>query len=452
VKKSFDVDPYLQSPKILFIGLGSSTHTHAWINLLSDSSLNVRLFALPNGGMPPENWDVRTYLPHLTTYLPLRLNELTRKTLYFPPGEFKKYVLSTQRSFLYRLLAFAKNLLNRIGTFLDLPVLIYDFDQPEFMIVRKKQDISPEAWLAQIIKEWKPDVIHTLGLFDGQGGEFYYNVRRKYNLKGIGKWVLQTRGGSDLELNRFNPGAVRKIVDIAQESDDIICDNVQNVIYLKQMGVSDDKFSSLTPVPGTGGVDVEKMKHKRLGKTSDSRIIIYPKAYESQWSKSLPVLEALSLCWDRIQPCTIHIFNMYPETEPWFQSMPMSIKENCIIHDRVSHMEFFDFLAQARVLLIPSLVDGVPNSLYEAMSVGIFPIVSPLPTIRSVVRDEENVLFARNLYPDEIAAALSRAMTDNELVNRAAQNNLELVLKIGNRSIIAHCVIDYYKNLVGNLK
>ena len=99
-------------------------------------------------------------------------------------------------------------------------------------------------------------------------------------------------------------------------------------------------------------------------------------------------------------------------------------------------------------MLAPSLIDGVPNSLYEAMAFGALPIVSPLETIMPIVKQDKNVLFARNLYPDEIAAALVRAMTDDALVDKVAQNNLRLVEKIANRQTIRKQVIDFYYNLL----
>ena len=37
----FDEDAHPNQPKILFVGLAQSSHTHGWIDLLSDSALNV---------------------------------------------------------------------------------------------------------------------------------------------------------------------------------------------------------------------------------------------------------------------------------------------------------------------------------------------------------------------------------------------------------------------------
>jgi glycosyltransferase involved in cell wall biosynthesis len=96
-------------------------------------------------------------------------------------------------------------------------------------------------------------------------------------------------------------------------------------------------------------------------------------------------------------------------------------------------------------MLAPTLIDGIPNSLYEAMASGAFPILSPIETILSVVKNEENVLFARNLYPHEIADALARAMTDDALVDAASQKNLELVRRVASRDLIRPRVIEFYE-------
>jgi glycosyltransferase involved in cell wall biosynthesis len=91
------------------------------------------------------------------------------------------------------------------------------------------------------------------------------------------------------------------------------------------------------------------------------------------------------------------------------------------------------------------VVDGVPNSLYEAMAAGALPIVSPLETIQPLVENERNVLFARNLYPDEIAAALDRAMTDDQLVDTVAAQNLPSVRRIADRATIRQRVVAFYE-------
>ena len=402
----FGSDPFPGRPRILFIGVGENTHTHAWIDLLEGASFNVRLFSMPTGS-PPDDWSIPTYI---TNYNAPRFKSSTRTPLY-PANNLQRFLKrQTARAF-------------------GLP----------------DAEALAGRWLAKILREWQPNIIHTLGI--EQGGEFFLHVRRKYGLETIGKWVLQTRGGSDLALTHLDPERRKQLVNILCSCDQLISDNDQNFRIARELGVREEQLASIAPVPGTGGVDVERLQQKWQGQTSSRRAVVWPKAYDSAWGKMLPTFEALKLIWDRIQPCEIHMLSMNSESRMWFWSLPEVIRRGCRPRERVTRAEVLELMSKARVMLAPALIDGVPNSLYEAMASGAFPIVSPLETILPVVKNEENVLFARNLYPDEIAAALERAMTDDALVDRAAQRNLELVAQIASRDRIRPRVIQFYEEL-----
>jgi hypothetical protein len=63
------------------------------------------------------------------------------------------------------------------------------------------------------------------------------------------------------------------------------------------------------------------------------------------------------------------------------------------------------------------------------------------------VVDGWNVLFARNLYPDEIGEALVRGMHDDVLVDSAAERNLALVRELADRSAIRPRVVRLYESI-----
>ncbi len=395
--------------RILFIGLGENSHTHSWIDLLEGASFNVRLFSMPTGS-PPDAWSIPTYV---SSYFGPRVKSSTRTPLY-PANPIRRFV--------------KRQTARALG-----------FPDSHAMAGR---------WLAKILREWRPHIVHTLGI--EQGGEFFLNVKRKYGLEDTGKWVLQTRGGSDLALTHLDPERRKQLVDILGACDQLISDNEQNFQIARELGVREEQLASIAPVPGTGGVDVEGLRKQWQGPTSSRRAIVWPKAYDSAWGKMLPAFEALKMISNRIQPFEIHMLSMTAESRMWFWSLPEEIRRSCRPRERVARAEVLELMPKARVMLAPALIDGVPNSLYEAMACGAFPIVSPLETIVPVVKNEENVLFARNLYPEEIAAALERAMTDDALVDHAAERNLELVSRIANRERIRPRVIKFYENLAGN--
>jgi glycosyltransferase involved in cell wall biosynthesis len=395
-------------PRILFIGPGDSTHTHAWIELLEGTNFNVRLFALP-GGRPPDEWRVPTYL---TDYFHDGFDSETRSALHSANP----------------VLRFARRNLARLGG-VTLPEMA-------------------DRWLAQIVSEWKPDIVHTLGL--DPAGEYFFRLVRKYNLAGFGRSVLQTRGGSDLVLMRFDKERGPKLIEALRAFDQVIYDNPENHRILGELGLRDEQFASIAPVPGTGGIDVDSISARWHGRPSQRRKILWPKVYEVPWSKVLPVYEALKLCWDRIQPCEIEMLAMNDEARMWYWTLPAHIRENCRPRERISRDRVLDLMTEARVMLAPSLVDGIPNSLYEAMAGGAFPIVSPLDTIQHLIQDERNALFARNLYIDEIADALVRAMSDDALVDAAGERNLELVREVADRKKVRSRVIDFYQQLAAS--
>ncbi len=403
----FDDDPYPERPRILFIGHPSSTHTHSWVDNVS-GSFNVRLFGLPTG-YPPSNWPVRTYVTFI--HLPEGLNPDTRRWLHPTPEDIR----------------------------------LQQTAHPSFVAPAA----SYQEWLVKIIEEWQPHVVHTFGL--DPASFLLCAIKDSHDLPSSFTWVVQARGGPDLALNRLLSQYSLKITDVLRNCDQFIADNAQNYEYARELGLDQRKVSSLGVVPGTGGIDVDKLSSMWSGPTSKrERIILWPKAYEGPQSKALPVFEAIRLSWDRIAPCTILMTAaIQEEIYQWYQTLPEKIRKSCSLTDRIPRSEIFRVMVKSRVVLSPSLLDGIPNLLYEAMATGSFPIFSPLETIVDIVESEKNLLYARNLYPEEIAHALDRAMNDDPLVDAAALHNMNLVKERADRRLIVPKIISYYERISG---
>jgi len=428
----FDRDEYPGQPRVLFVGLPLSSHTHSWIDLIDGAGLNIRLFALPPD-IPPVEWGVKTYLTGLTP--PVRLDAGTRHKLYLTNNVMTPLVWLWDQS----LSRFSR--LNS-GFFHKWLVDTSEVFQP---------NIVPQS-LAWVIDRWRPTIVHTLGF---EPASYLYHTARKYVRTKDNKpvWVAQVRGGPDFALYRFLPGWFEKIANVLRDCDQFIADNNENYQLAQAMGLQSEKKSSLGVVPGTGGIDVAGLSKCWDGLPSRrERVILWPKAYEAPSSKALPVLEALKLIWNKIKPCRVQmLWVVQSEIQMWLETLPKEIRESCEVYDRMSRDFVLSLMAKARVMLAPSLTDGVPNTMLEAMASGAFPIVSPLNTITPIVEDEKNVLFARNLYPSELAKAMERAMNDDTLIDSAAERNLELVRRIGDRQAIRMRVINYYKALASKI-
>jgi glycosyltransferase involved in cell wall biosynthesis len=410
------------SPKILFIGYPASSHSLSWIDLLRDTGIDVRLFGLP-AGTPPADWPVFSYLT--TPYervetTPTRVHLLQRPT----PPEAPPPRISKLRRW--------------IGLGPRAPV---DQDQPK----------SVEEALALVLGTWRPNIVHTLGFNDA--AYLYLRTLDTQRVVPSWRWVAQARGGPDLVLDRYQPEYAAQMEKVLKLCDHFVADNLVNYEFALSRGLAPEKIKepSVGAVSGTGGIDIDALRSTWSAPPSRrERSIVWPKAYEAPSSKAIPVLEAIRLAWDRIRPCHVHmLWVVQPEVRAWFQRMlSPEAREHCTMHDRIPRSQVLEMMTRARVMLAPSLTDGVPNSMLEAMACGAFPIVSPLETITPVVAPERNVLFARNLYPEEVAQALVRAMSDDRMVDDAAMENVERVRMIADRNDIAPRVISFYRKIL----
>lgn len=391
------VNPH-RPPRILFIGEMQSTHAQSWIRLLEGSGLEVHSFVMP-GWLPQGGFSSSVHgVPglRLATFLAARV-----------PKRARKYVEA-----LYSLYA-------------DMWVV----------------------WvLARTIRRLKPNVVHSFGLLPA--AKLYDAVLPKIGYRP--RWALQLRGGSDLVFNHTDARVAPHLAAIISKADVVITDNELNYHYLEQMGVQGNKQPAFGVMSGTGGVDVAGLKAQWTAPVSQRKIIVWPKAYEYIWSKGLPVLEALVSLWPLWKDYRLALLAVNPEMEPWLRALPAEIRAQMDIYtNRVPHAKVLELMLQARVVIAPSLVDGVPNSMWEAMACGAVAIVSPLETFAHRVKEGEEALFAHNLYPDQIAAQLERALTDDALVERISAKALALVSTESNREVNRPAVIAMYHELAG---
>ena len=312
--------------------------------------------------------------------------------------------------------------------------------------------INPETYfekqlnhLNDIIFKIQPDIIHTLGLEDA--GQLILNILNKKNFKKSFIWVHTFRGGPELKFLKHPD----QIIKILNNCDSIICDNKINYKLLQDYNINQDKLY-MKIIPGTGGVYIDKTKDDLLSNFSDKRVIIIPKAYECSVSKILPIFEAIKNIWPYITPCKIIITAASDEAKMWFETMPQDIKACTVIYDRIKREDFLDLLSSARVMIAPSLIDGIPNVLYESMALGVAPIVSPIETLVDDFIHLENVFYARNLYVNELEESLKILMNDNSLVKKIISNNFEFVSKNVNKKNIGNEILLHYHSLLNNIK
>src|SRR3989344_3374176 len=85
------------------------------------------------------------------------------------------------------------------------------------------------------------------------------------------------------------------------------------------------------------------------------------------------------------------------------------------------------YLAQADVFVRPSLSEGLGTAFLEAMAAGLPVIATPVGGISDFLKDGETGLFCRVGDPEDIAAKISKVLSDGVLKSRLILNGRKLV-------------------------
>src|SRR4030095_1222263 len=128
--------------------------------------------------------------------------------------------------------------------------------------------------------------------------------------------------------------------------------------------------------PTAGGYDIERARQlQQAGPTSARRVIVL-KGYQSWAGRALVGLRAIETCADVLKGYRVAVYSanedvrIAAELAAQSTNVPIQIVPSC------SHEEMLALHGRARVSLGLSISDGLPNSMLEELSMGVFPVQS----------------------------------------------------------------------------
>lgn len=89
---------------------------------------------------------------------------------------------------------------------------------------------------------------------------------------------------------------------------------------------------------------------------------------------------------------------------------------------RLDRTELAELLARTTVFAFPSLSEGLPRSVLEAMASGVPVVASDIPGIGEVITDGNDGLLVSPRDSDSLAAAILRVLRDSDLVKQLGEN------------------------------
>jgi hypothetical protein len=293
--------------------------------------------------------------------------------------------------------------------------------------------------LARLVRRLQPDLIHSME-FQHCG----YNVLRAKEISGPGfpPW-LATNWGSDIYYYRNFPEHRSQISRLLRSIDYYSCECKRDVGLALEMGLS----AKVMPVmPNTGGFDLESVATLRQVQSPSTRRLIMVKGYQHFAGRALTALDAIERCAPELKGFQIILFSASTEVIERAEKLEISGMDIYIL-PYSNHAKMLRMFARSRVYLGVSISDAISTSMLEAMAMGAFPIQTDTSCCDEWITDGRSGFIVPPGDVDLIADRIRRAITNDTLVEQAAEINWKTVQERLDRSVLKQKAIKLYDTI-----
>ena len=303
--------------------------------------------------------------------------------------------------------------------------------------------LSAPRQLAAAIDRIGPDIVHTLemqhsGYMMSDALPF---IRRRHSPR----WIYSS-WGSDLYYFGKMPEHAARIRRVLSRCDALMTDCQRDVTLARDFGF---RGECLGLFPGPGGYRIADMRAMGCSAPASSRRVIMVKGQEHWAGRALTALAAIERCAEMLKDYEIVVYytteNVGAVVQHMQRTTTLSIRA---LPGAQPHDEIVRLMGQARIALGLAVTDGIPNAMLEAMVMGAFPIQSDTGAIGEWVDHGKNGLM---VDPEDVAgveAALRRALSDDALVDAAADLNRRLTDERIDAAVVRPRVLAAYARAV----
>jgi glycosyltransferase involved in cell wall biosynthesis len=397
--------------RILFVSFSNSIHVARWISQISDQGWDIHLF-------PSGEHEIHPELKNLTVH------------------DFKTQPASLERSV-------------RLARAWRVPGCTGRGHRLLERIIRgewlARFEGGRDKRLARLIRRLRPDLVHSQEIQHGG----YLALEAKKRLGGwFPPWIV-TNWGSDIFFFGRIPEHASRIRAVLEACDYYSCECHRDVDLGRAFGF---KGEVLPILPNTGGFDLERVRHFRQPGATSTRRLILLKGYQGWVYRALVGLAALELCADVLNGFRVGIYLASHEVKQAAEKLSHSTGIPIDVFPFSPHEEILRLHGRARISIGLSIADAISTSFLEALVMGSFPIQSSTACASEWVRNGETGLIVPPEDPQAIAAAIRRAVTDDALVDRAAEQNARVVEERLDQRIIRQEIVQMYARLATQAK
>jgi glycosyltransferase involved in cell wall biosynthesis len=297
-----------------------------------------------------------------------------------------------------------------------------------------------------IMRKFQPDLVHALRIpFEGI-------VAARAIADDKTPFVVSI-WGNDLTLIAAERAALgRDTRSVLQRADALITDCDRDLRLAKEWGFSHGRPTAV--VPTSGGIDVStffpgpasQSLVTRLHLPTGSQVIVNPRGFREYVCQEA-FFRAVPAVIERIPNLVVIAIGLqgFPSIRRLVERL--GIAQHVRLLPALPHRAVGDVFRLASVSVSPSLHDGTPNSLLEAMATGCLPVAGDIESIREWINDGYNGLLCDPRNPASQADAIIHALSDEGLRAQARAHNFHLVRTRAERSAVMSVAGDLYREI-----
>jgi glycosyltransferase involved in cell wall biosynthesis len=403
------------SSHILIVADGRSPTAHSWISNLQALGYDVSLISTfpctPTAGL-------------LTFYiLPVALSRLSSD-----PSHGGQHTPSSQR------VSPIRRMIRRFTpTFQSLRYIIGPVTLLRFALSYQR-----------LVKLINPDLVHALRIpFEGMLGSY----------TPAGYPFLASTWGNDLTLHADGSCLMRAFTKRCLRRVDGLAADTHRDIRLAQKWDLPAMVPTLV-IPGSGGLDVDAITTAEgfdpsvYGIPTTCDWVVNPRGlrpgsvHQDVFFAAIPTVLA-----ERSNTCFIcPSLAGNAQAQAWVEQY--NLQQSTYLLPKLPQSLLWSLLKRSQVFVSPSSHDGTPNSLLEAMTCGTFPVVGDIESMHEWIEPGVNGLLVDPQNPQELAAAICKALADPNLRQTADDHNLALVKQRAAQSATRPQIDAFYRQFI----
>jgi glycosyltransferase involved in cell wall biosynthesis len=289
--------------------------------------------------------------------------------------------------------------------------------------------------LREFINEVKPDLVHAKRIpYEGMLPADAYECT---------PWV-DSIWGNDFSMNAPSTPQMRHYTKWTMSlADGLHSDCQRDVRLAKQWGFSVDKPSLVAP--GIGGIRSDVFYPPET--LVEEPVVLNPRGVRP-YVRNDSFFKAITLVLAKHTNAKFLCTGMEGEAQAVQWTKELGIEQAVELLAPIPNAEMADLYRRAQILVSPSIHDGTPNTLLEGMACGCFPVAGDLESIREWITSNENGLLFDTTNPGSIADAIIDGIENQNLREKAAGLNGEIISARAEYKNNMERAKDFYQSIV----